>query len=1001
MPLAHDGRLRTLMLKSDAAGPVIDFVERCDRVLIDNQMPFFPAFTDHGTSHVESVLAAAERLIPAGTWNDELVTPDDAAVLVGAVYLHDLGLHIREHGFLALVSEGSRFKPLPWFSQDQSGRPRDQQWPRLWDEYRREARSFSQSQLDRILGPGHGDPPRINLGDFPPDPREWTLNDRLVVGEFLRRHHARLAHEIAMYGFPGLPADDFPILRRAAPHHAEAIGSVARSHGENLRIAAAYLDSRFKGDLRPEGCAQLYLMGLLRVADYFQLESKRATPLLQHLREPQSPASLAEWERHQAVVAVSWDHRDPYAVSVQVSDSHTLRTHLLLVDLLASLQNELDVTAAVLGETFGATKLAALQLALRRVRTNLSEPDLHARLRFVPEPSFLRSAEDLFRLMVGDLYGNEPAVAGRELLQNAVDAVRERRRWEHEHDSSSDLGLFRAQPADVVVEIRELDERVGLLRVADRGIGMTPATVLESYLVAGASFSGSAGDEGPGELQIEHMKVGRFGIGVFAAFLLGSQLQVTTRHLEEDRGITFTARLDDELVQLDWDEEAPLGTEIVVPYLSENVPRDRYETKDDLPGRHLGLLRRIASFFALSDPSVVFLIRRRDGSMQRLRRQTAIPIPGGRLPDHWRKVETPSMDAVLWSIPARHLWLDIHSNWGGYGTKVAHNGFLIEKPDSRFDDQPYIWSDPHTQDLVREPSIAVFDTHEELKVALNRYELASSTLPFEHALLKSIGLDVVAHALACGERPYPLDRAWGLKPVVTRTKWMPFLPSLVERHVHGDLCVLIAQEPEELKIARCFLKGRLASAGWRDLPYRAVASAHEVFVDELETEWIELEDSLLRSHAEKEVRYSIDRGSEQLGRYPCAGVLASYDHPPAVLFEDSEDDDVEEKNQLLLRVAKELASIESLEFFALVILRQPEEPWGWVYDGELAYAWEQIIDGMLERGPKARQERRDQIIRHRREIGALTNKWDRFSKAIDNAKKKARESLNRPLKLDL
>jgi molecular chaperone HtpG len=987
----ENGLLNSLLQRSSVAGPALSFIEACTQVLSDNQMPFFPAFTDHGMGHIEAVLAAAEKLVPQSVWEEGLVSPDDAAVLTASVYLHDLGLHIRESGFLDLVANNSRFKPLPWFNQDQIGRHADQPWRSIWLAFRREARSFSQSELDRILGPDHGDPPQIVLGDFNADPTAWTLNDRLIVGEFLRRHHARLAHEIAIYGFPGIPATDFPLLQQSAPSVAEAIGAVARSHNENLRVAAEYLESRAKGDLRPGGLVQLYLMGLLRIADFFQIESDRATPLLQHLREPQSPTSIAEWEKHQAVVAVSWDHRDPFAVSVQASDSHTLRTHLQLASLLRALQSELDLTSAVLGETFGATTLAALQLSRRRVRTNLDEPELKARLPFVPQPSFLRSAEDLFRLMVGDLYGNEPAIAGRELLQNAVDAVRERRRWEKSHGAIIETGGFRQMSSDILIEIQELDDEMGLLRVADRGVGMTPRTVVESFLTAGATFSPSPGDDDQDDSHVEHMKVGRFGIGVFAAFLLGSQIEVTTRYLDQERGITFVARLDDELVQLDWNNEAPLGTEISVPYRVEDIPVDRYGGSDDIQTRNLGLLARIAGYFALSDPSVEFLIRGRDGATQRLLRDRAIPSLGRRLPDHWRKVDAPSFDAVLWSIPARHLWLNRTSTWGGLDTKVAHNGFLIKKPQARFEDDPYEWSDLNADELVQTPSIAVFDTRERLKIALNRYELASTGVPFEDELLESIGLDLVAHALACGEQRYPLDRAWGLKPVVSRSTWLPLVPQLVDQYVDRDLCVLVIGEPEDSKIASKFLAGRLSTAGWRDLPFRAAVSPHEAYVDELDVEWMESDVSLLRSHAEKEVRFSIERGSDRLRRFPHAGVISAYGAPPTTLFEDPDDREVEVKNSLLLKLAEELAQLERQEYFALVALRPYDHSWPWHREEKIALAWEDILGGMLARSPKQRKMSRATVVSSRRDIGVLANKWERFDRATKMTEQRERE----------
>jgi molecular chaperone HtpG len=982
MQAAIPPRLRTLSEKSAGVGAFLAFTECCDQVLADNKMPFFPAYTDHGTSHVESMLKASERLIPDSVWEKELLGGDDAIVLTAASFLHDLALHLREPGFLALIEEGSRYKPVPWFNEDQRGRPADAPWSVLWQDFRREARRFSQSQLDRLLGPGHGDPPQIILGEPDTDPSEWTLNDRLLIGEFLRRHHARLAHEIAIYGFPGIAEKEFPMLRKSLPRLAEAIGATARSHNEDMRVVSDYLDSRSKGDLRPDGVAQLYLMGVLRIADYFQLEPTRATPLLLHLREPQSPASVAEWKKHQAVSSISWEHKDPHAVSIQISSSHSLRTHLQLTELLADLQSELDLAAAVLSETYGGTKLSPLQLSLQRVRTNLHEPEMHARLSFVPQPSHLRSAEDLFRLMVGDLYGNEPTVAGRELLQNAVDAVRERKRWEDIRSEQIENDRFRALPADIVVEVEEVDEAEGLLRVSDRGIGMSPSTVTESFLTAGATFAPSSVDLESQESgsRIEWLKAGRFGVGVFAAFLLGSEIQVTTRHLQAERGIRFTARLDDDLVQLDWDEEAPLGTEIVVPYSARRlVPRGYHPREDDFAASHLELLHGVALFFGLIEPRVEFLIKRRHGTTERLDNVREIPSPSSRLPDQWRKVQTSQFDAVLWSLPSREIELGVFAPWNGYATNLAHNGFLIRKPDRAFDNLVYEWSGYKANEIVGTPSIAIFDTKQNLKIALNRYELADSKLPFEKELLKSIGADVVAHALTQGEEQYPLDKAWGLKPVVSRSHWIPLIPQLIERHVRGDLCVLLISEPARREITTRFLKGRTAGGRWRELPFRTAVAPHEAFASELELEEVEMDELLWKSHAEKEALYSIEN-SVSLGRFPLAGVLSRRFAKVTPLFGDSDDEDpdVERFNKLLTEVAEELRKGEDPDFFALVLLREFDEP-GLPGEEPLALAWEEAIGGLLERSPKARERRLREIGEKKKPLRALANKWKRFA----------------------
>jgi HSP90 family molecular chaperone len=90
--------------------------------------------------------------------------------------------------------------------------------------------------------------------------------------------------------------------------------------------------------------------------------------------------------------------------------------------------------------------------------------------------------------VIRDLHGNEPSVAGRELMQNAVDAVRARRMWEEQTGISRDDDM-RPLEADVVVSVEHCGEDEYMLRVADRGIGMTPDTAASYYLCAGASLA--------------------------------------------------------------------------------------------------------------------------------------------------------------------------------------------------------------------------------------------------------------------------------------------------------------------------------------------------------------------------------------------------------------------------------------------------------------------------------------------------------------------------------
>lgn len=189
-------QLLDVLAGSPLEGPIQDLRHNAGKLLQDNAMTFFPGYTDHGTEHVARVLAKTVDLIPPEVWTAGLLQPEDAAVLIGACLLHDLALHLHEGGFAELVTDSptSRWStPLPWFDEQQGDRPADRPWSALWVDFQREARHFGQTQLEQILGPRSGGVPRIaQQGDLP-DSGRWSTDDRLLVGEFLRRHHARLS----------------------------------------------------------------------------------------------------------------------------------------------------------------------------------------------------------------------------------------------------------------------------------------------------------------------------------------------------------------------------------------------------------------------------------------------------------------------------------------------------------------------------------------------------------------------------------------------------------------------------------------------------------------------------------------------------------------------------------------------------------------------------------------------------------------------------------------
>jgi molecular chaperone HtpG len=559
-----DRLARILERNQELDGLVKSAISRFEPWIKHSQLPFFPEYTDHGLDHLERVIATASSLIRDEAW--AVLTPADAAVTILSVLLHDCAMHLSEDGFIALLYE-------PWRDRiiaDTGDRP----WHVVWDEFLGEASRFDGKKLKSLFGDA------VPARRPPLDPSKMDKRDRLLIGEFLRRHHPRLAHEIVEFGVP-VPSGNPPltIADLSTSPVRELAGIVARSHGEPIRRFLPLLESRYgKGGHREcHAVHPTFLMALVRVADYMQVQSERAPKQVLSVRCLASPVSRREWRAHSAIHDVRQTSEDPEALHIEARPPD-VETFFRVSEWISGIQSELDASWAVLGEVYGRySELAPLGLILRRVRSNIEDVAVvSAKLDFLPRRAAFRAADaDLLKLLMSPLYGDNPAIGMRELIQNAVDAVREL------NVLLADRGLTRADlplaagSADVVASIERDSSGQHWVTVNDSGLGMAADVIVNYFLTAGASFRRSddwrkSFETPDGKSRV--LRAGRFGIGALAAFLLGNEIHVTTRHVDSPTGIAFSAELETEFVELKKCERL-VGTSIRIPVSNDVAVR--------------------------------------------------------------------------------------------------------------------------------------------------------------------------------------------------------------------------------------------------------------------------------------------------------------------------------------------------------------------------------------------------------------------------------------------
>lgn len=755
-------RLKSLVASSSSLeAQALGSIRVLNPWLSETKLSFFPDYTDHGESHIASVLATAEAIIRVEAF--PVLTSEDAAALVGAILVHDLAMHLSEDGFLALISE--RDPLLPAF--DRCG------WTQLWEDFLQEARRFDQRTLTLIFGDSELAPrPSLNVLD-------WTRRDRMLIGEFVRRHHTRLAHEIAISGMPGFEGRVQALQLDASL--SGVAGLVARSHGYSLRTMADSLDASERRLFH--SVHAVFLMAVLRIADYLQIQAGRAPEELLLLKRLRSPLSRSEWRKHHAVQEMHFLHDDPEAIFVRAYPTN-VADFISLRGLLRSIQRELDESWAVLGEVYGRVQsLAGLGLRIRRVRSSLDDLAACApKFRFHLNEARFQSHPAILPLLARPLYGNRPEIGIRELIQNAVDAVRERRDyWSDRETSRLAKGQF-----GVTVSLTLMSERRARVEVVDEGIGMKPATVADYFLTAGASFrSASAWKEQhlDSEGHSRVLRSGRFGIGVLAAFLLGDRLSVRTRHVDEEMGVAFECGLDDDIVQLDkW--SGPVGTQVVVEVSDVDtilgLQRHWYATGSQRTNSW--------DWYCLDDPRVVRAINGKQCPQGRTFPDTSEELPVG-----WWRIRADGYEDILWSLEE-----------GRNAGSLICNGILVAE---RYRGGRGAGQTRSIE--IRLPTVSVFDGSGRLPLNLVRDGLAERPRFFDDVEVEVCKLSLASVLVNQAEKPSELPDVEEIYPGLragreiiwlgaSREGWIPFDVPFVGRH-----CLLMAPER-----CRLFLQGR-------------------------------------------------------------------------------------------------------------------------------------------------------------------------------------------------
>jgi signal transduction histidine kinase len=491
---------------------VYPLIQNSEKLLL--KTPYFPEYTMHNEYHISSVLKLADELIPPATMNK--LDGQSIEILIGAIILHDLGMFIEYAGLKRLLFGEHKDRCVNYLDKFT--------WLESWLNFYRKVQRYTDRQLIRLFGN------TSHVEKLPFD--NVAEGNYLLYGEFLRQNHARLAYDITQIGFPGNNID-IDVFEKCTCDNATKtmIGIIARSHGMKLRDTEDFLKN-YEFTLN---IPHYYLMVVLRIADILHCGQKRAPEFAELKNNMHSPESERQFHLNQAIIDGPTFDFELKSVHI-IADPNCSSTYEDVEKLLFSIQQELDYCWAVLAEKYSYK----YELSIHRILSNLSDENKVAAFnkRFLTRRVTLNANPDIAKLLIEPLYGNNPSYGVRELIQNAVDACNER-------TAIDDRVIDK-----IVVRV---DTKRETFDITDNGMGMTEDILKNYFLVAGSSYRYSdlwlekyTDDDRKAKI----IKSGRFGIGALASFLIGDEITVTTRHMDDELGFQFTYTLEPKVLNI-------------------------------------------------------------------------------------------------------------------------------------------------------------------------------------------------------------------------------------------------------------------------------------------------------------------------------------------------------------------------------------------------------------------------------------------------------------------
>jgi len=459
---------------------ILDLIGRIDGI--------FSTYTIHNISHVDAMLNMLDWLIPPST--QEKMKPLDWLMIVLSIYFHDLGMVVTSKEYDKRMDNPKFVEFFESLDKDTEGQNYISRTEKMTSD---EKERFFYQEFVRMQ---HAT--RIREWITGRHSSQWGETIRPItdeIGKIMEDLHSRFKENLAVV---------------CESHHKDDLDKI-----ERYPLCQHY-------GTHPDGIANVqYSALILRTADLVHVTNDRTPSIMYKTIHISDPKGVEAWKKQRGTFSINMKSREFKPEDVD--------SHIIIVS--ADFDDEPPF--------FALTEYLAYadeQIKQSKRWADMSQKKADGEYYFFPwhtvkgdilvegnEPlpmSFSLDKGRLLDLLVGHTIYNDPTVAVRELLQNAIDAVR----FQHHLDKKETNALDAIEPPMGRVLVNWNPETRELI-VEDNGIGMNLDVIKFNLMKVGASFY---------DTPIFHTEyadfnpISQFGIGILTCFMISDDIEILT-----------------------------------------------------------------------------------------------------------------------------------------------------------------------------------------------------------------------------------------------------------------------------------------------------------------------------------------------------------------------------------------------------------------------------------------------------------------------------------------